>query len=377
MPERVVLITGSSGNVGMYLSLFLARLGIADIIYLGSRNIQTASTVLYNARCVALMGGFNVRVEHARCDLADPEATADMLLRIKPTLIIHSAALLSLYPFFSALRRRQNRMNFVAGFAHTLPKDLALLWPLMVAVKDACPDTPVVNLAAPDTAHAILSKRNLSPTVGAGTIDSTAHGIRLAVANRINVDPLRVDVRLICHHAIRRFSPDDVPFFLRIHLDRTDVTEKFDQKELISEAVDVSGVETMTTPVSTNAPTTAASAAETARAILLESEMIRHGAGAQGIPGATPVRLSMRGAQIILPDGIHMKEALRMNEAGMRMTGVERIEEDGTVVFTERERYWLREGMGLSWARMPLEDARPMSGELERAYKRLKKEETV
>ncbi len=377
MHERVILITGSTGNVGMYLSLFLARRGIADVIYLGSRNIQTASTVLHNAKCVALMEGFDVRMEHADCNLLNPEGTADLLSRIRPTLIIHSAALLSLYPFFAALRKRQKRMNFVAGFAHTLPKDLALLWPLMMAVKEACPNTPVVNLAAPDTAHAILSRRNISPTIGAGTIDSTVHGIRLAVARRINANPLSVDVRLVCHHAIRRFGSDNVPFFLRIYHDQRDVTEKLDQKELISEAVDVSGVETMTTPVSTNAPITAASAVEMARAILLDKGIIRHGAGAQGIPGATPVRLKMSGAKIVLPDGIDMKEAVRINEDGMRMTGVERIEEDGTVIFTERERYWLREGMDLSWDRLRLEDARSMSEELEIAYRRLKKQEAA
>jgi len=377
MPERSVLITGSTGNVGMYLSLFFARRGIADILYLGSRDISTASTVIHNARCVGLMQGFDVRVEHVECNLLNPEAIAEMLSRIKPTLIIHSAALLSLYPFFDALRKRQERMNFVAGFAHTLPKDIALLWPLMMAVMEICPNTPVVNLAAPDTAHAILSGKNLSPTIGAGTVDSTVHGIRLAAAQRMQSSPLLVNVRLVCHHAIRRFSSNAVPFFFRIYHNQKDMTDQLNPKELISEAVDVSGVETMTTPVSTNAPITAASAVETARAILLDAGEIRHGAGAQGIPGATPVRLRMSGAEIVLPDGIDMKEAVRINEEGMRMTGVERIEEDGTVIFTDRERYWLREGMGLSWDKMRLEDTHPMSEELEMAYRRLKKEETV
>ena len=375
MPEGTILITGSTGNVGMYLSLFLARRGIANIIYLGSRDIRKVSTVLYNARCAGLMRGFDIRVEHAECDLLNPEATADLFSRIKPTLIVHSAALLSLYPFFKALRKRQKRMNFVAGFGHTLPKDCALLWPLMKAVKNVCPDTPVVNLAAPDTAHAILSKRNLAPTVGSGTIDSTVHGIQLAVAKRMNINPLQIDVRLVCHHSIRRFSLNEVPFFLRIYHGQHDLTHQLDHKELISEAVDVSGVETMTTPVTTNAPITAASAVETAAAMLLQTGAIRHGAGVQGLPGATPVRLTMSGAEIVLPDGINMKEAVKINTEGMRMTGVERIEDDGTVVFTERERYWLREGMGLSWDKMRLEDSYLMSEELEGAYKRLNKEE--
>lgn len=377
MSQRRVLITGSTGNVGIYLSLFLSRLAVADVLYLGSRDIQKVSTVLHNTRCVALMTGCDVKVLPLECDLLNPESTAELLSQIRPMLIIHSAALLSLYPFFPALRKRQKRMNFIAGFGHTLPKDLGLLWPLMMAVKEVCPNTPVVNLAAPDTAHAMLSKRNLAPTVGAGTIDSTVHGVKLAVASRIDANPLHVDVRLLCHHAIRRFHSNEVPFFIRIYHEQSDITDHLNPRELIAEAVDVSGVETISTPVSTNAPITAASAVETARAILLDTGTVRHGAGAQGVPGGTPVRLTKNDAEIVLPDGIDMNEAIRINQEGMRMTGVESIEEDGTAIFTERERYWLREGMGLSWDAMRLEDAYPMSEELEMAYKRLHKEEAA
>jgi hypothetical protein len=168
-----------------------------------------------------------------------------------------------------------------------------------------------------------------------------------------------------------------VPFFIRIYHEQSDITDHLNPRELIAEAVDVSGVETISTPVSTNAPITAASAVETARAILLDTGTVRHGAGAQGVPGGTPVRLTKNDAEIVLPDGIDMNEAIRINQEGMRMTGVESIEEDGTAIFTERERYWLREGMGLSWDAMRLEDAYPMSEELEMAYKRLHKEEVA
>jgi len=376
-PEKRILITGSTGTVGMYLSLFFARQGIADVLYLGSREIHRAATVLHNAKVAALMKGFDPKIEAVECDLVNAEKTAELLSRIRPTLIINSAALLSLYPFFPALRKRQSRMNFVAGFGHTLPKDIAVLWPLMRAVKEVCPETPVVNLAAPDTAHAILKGRDLSPMIGAGTIDSSVQGVRLAAARKMNVAPGLVDVRLICHHAIRRFSIDDVPFFLQIFCDKTDLTEQLDPKALLSEAVDVSGVETMTTPVSTNAPITAASAAATAGAVLLDEGVIRHCAGIEGLAGGYPVRLKMKQAEPVLPEGIGMAEAVRINEAGMKMTGVERIEENGTVTFTDRERYWIQEGMGLSWTEMHLEDALEMSEELRMAYQRLYKEETA
>ncbi len=370
-----VILTGATGRVGTYAALFLVRLGVADVLYLGSRDPAKLGTVLHNARVCALLRESKTRVEPLHLDLLNSDRTAEEFSRLRPTLIINSAALLSLYPFFPALRKRQRRMGLVAGFAHTLPKDLAILWPLMQAVREGSPHSKVVNLAAPDTAHAMLDRLGLSPTVGAGTIDSTAQGIRLGAANALHVDPRQVEVRLVCHHAIRRLPVGSVPFFLRVYLQGSEVSASLDPAGLIGEAVDVTGVETMTTPVQSNAAITAASAVEAAQAILLDTLRIRHGAGAQGWPGGTPVRLGREGAEVVLPDDLSSEKAREINREGVRATGVESIHADGSITFTERERFWLREGLGLSWKALRLEDALPMSAELEAAYRRMDAEE--
>jgi malate/lactate dehydrogenase len=370
-----VVLTGATGRVGTYSALFLARLGLADVLYLASRDTQRLGTVLHNTRVCALLRESHTRVEPLALDLLDAARTAEALRRLRPTLLINSAALLSLYPFFPALRKRQARLGLVAGFGHTLPKDLAILWPLMRAVRDGSPETCVVNLAAPDTAHAMLHPLGLSPNVGAGTIDSTAQGIRLGVAQSLKIDPQDVDVRLVCHHAIRRMPVGTVPFFLRAYARGQEVSSSLEPEKLISEAVDVTGVETMTTPVTSNAAITAASAVEAARAILLDTRQVRHGAGAEGWPGGTPVRLGREGAEVVLPEGLSPEKARGINQEGVRATGVETILPDGSITFTEREQLWLRQGLGLSWKGMRLEDALPMSAELEAAYRRMGAEE--
>lgn len=370
-PESSVIITGATGKVGTYIALFLARLGVADAIYVGSRDQGKLGTALHNARVCALLRESKTRVEPLVLNLLDPDRTAEALRRLRPTLIINSAALLSLYPFFPALRKRQARMGLVAGFGHTLPKDLATLWPLMRAAREGSPDAKVVNLAAPDTAHAMLDTLGLSPTVGAGTIDSTAQGVRLGAARTLQVDPRQVEVRLVCHHAIRRLPVGAVPFFLRVSVDGREVSASLNPQELIGEAVDVTGVETMTTPVQSNAAITAASAVEAGYAILMDTRCIRHGSGARGWPGGTPVRLGREGAEVILPDGLSPEKGREINQEGMRATGVESIRSDGSISFTEREQFWLREGLGLSWKEMRLEDALPLSAELEAAYRRM------
>jgi hypothetical protein len=160
-------------------------------------------------------------------------------------------------------------------------------------------------------------------------------------------------------------------------LDGGDVTPRLSVEALIAEAVDVTGVETMSTPVTSNAAITAASAVETARAILEDAGQIRHAAGAQGWPGGTPVRLSRDGASVALPHGLDPQRAREINWAGIRGTGVETIRPDGSITFTEREQSWIREGLGLTWQGMRLEDARAMSTELEAAYRRMDAAERV
>ena len=376
MSEPTVLITGCTGAVGTYATYFMARQGWAKRLVLVSHSPKKVATVMHNARVLALMEGHDLQVEHVNLDLTEADRISECLGGIRPTLIVNSAALMSLYPFFPYLKKRQERMNFIAGFAHTLPKDMALLWPLMRAVKALSNDTIVVNLAAPDMGNAILRGPGLSPTVGAGTIDSTVHGIGLAVSRRTGIKASELSIQMVCHHALRRFPPGEVPFFLQISHKGSDITNHFDVKELIGEAADVSGVETMTTSVSNNAAITAGSASAIARALLSCREEIRHAAGVAGSVGGTPVRLGSGKAEILIPDKISPEEAVQINVEGMRMSGVERVDEEGTATFTERERFWLREGLGLSWEKMRLEDSLSMAEELREAYHRLREEES-
>lgn len=376
--ETKIIITGATGEVGTYASLFMARLGAADHLYIASRNPHKAANVFYNSQVNAVMRGQKTKVEPLALDIPNVDKTAEELLRIKPTVILNSAAAMSLYPFFPAMRRRQRKMGMIPGFAHTLPKDMALLWPLMRAVKMAVPDTIIVNLAAPDIASTILSPVGLAPNVGAGTLDSTVHGVKLGIAKYLNLPPHCVEVRMISHHAIRRHPAKEVPFILRVYVKGEDYTHRFDQEQLcgfIDHATDITGVETMNTPVTSNASVTAASGVETSRCILLNTGEIRHGSGVKGIPGGTPVRLSREKIEIVLPEGVNLEEAVHVNTIGMKLDGLESIDQDGTVHFTEKECYWLKKGLGLKWKTMRLDEAGKMWPELDAAYKRMKKEE--
>ncbi len=380
MKKRVksMMITGATGEVGSYAALFAARLGIADTIYVVARNQANLATISYNAQTSSLMRGYPSIVEPVGMDLSNVEETAETLRRLSPDLLINCATGMSLYPYFPAMKKRQKRMGLIPGFAHTLPKDMVVLYPLMQAVHQAAPRCRVVNLSAPDLAGPVLYPRGLAPTIGAGTLDSTSQGIALRVAKELGAAPNEIVIRLVAHHALRRFPAHEVPFILKIYYGERDITEDFTEEErfgFVNYATDVTGVETMNAPVSNNASITAASAVETAYALVCDEGTVRHGSGILGIPGGAPVRLLWDRQELALPEGVSTAEAFEVNTAGMKKDGLDYVKEDGTAVFTEAEQYWIRESLGLGWKECAPENCAEMTKELKAAYQKMALEE--
>jgi len=48
------------------------------------------------------------------------------------------------------------------------------------------------------------------------------------------------------------------------------------------------------------------------------------------------VRLSSKGAEVVVPEGLTLEEAVHINEEAQKYDGIERIEHDGTVVLTDK-----------------------------------------
>jgi hypothetical protein len=59
-----------------------------------------------------------------------------------------------------------------------------------------------------------------------------------------------------------------------------------------------------------------------------------------------------------------LEQAIRINEEGQRLDGIERIEEDGTVYFAERNMAILKETLGYECRRMALSDVERRADEL-------------
>jgi hypothetical protein len=80
---------------------------------------------------------------------------------------------------------------------------------------------------------------------------------------------------------------------------------------------------------------TAAATAHAVRALLSDEPVATHAPAPGGRPGGYPVRLSRGSIELDLPDWLDESAAVDVNERAARWDGIERIEPDGTVVFTE------------------------------------------
>ncbi len=81
---------------------------------------------------------------------------------------------------------------------------------------------------------------------------------------------------------------------------------------------------------------TASSAAANTLAMADDSGAILHAPAPNGLPGGYAVRITAKGGEVILPEGLTMEEAIRINEEGQRYDGIDKIDDDGTVTYAEK-----------------------------------------
>jgi hypothetical protein len=237
----------------------------------------------------------------------------------------------------------------------------------MCAVREAAIDPVVVNGSYPDVVNPVLAKVGLAPAVGIGNIDLAIPPLRQVVAARFDVPMRDVTIYLVAHHyhaynITRHGTTKGVPFYLKVCVGGVDVTPKIDIGELLQDVVRVAR------PPAGVASTyiTAGSASKNLLALLMDSRELTHAPGPAGLPGGYPVRLSASEVKLTLPDGVTLEEAIRINEMGQRAEGVERIDDDGTVVFTETSYSVMKEIVGFDCRRVPLKDCEKIARELGR-----------
>jgi len=106
--------------------------------------------------------------------------------------------------------------------------------------------------------------------------------------------------------------------------------------------------------------------------ILNDTNEFTHAPGPCGLPGGYPIRLGAKSAEVVLPEGLTLEEAIKINLESMRYEGVEEIKDDGTVVITDEGRAIAKELLELDYPKtVSFADIEGVAKELTGAYKKL------
>ncbi len=109
---------------------------------------------------------------------------------------------------------------------------------------------------------------------------------------------------------------------------------------------------------------TAASTVAVHDALTMKTSGIVHAPGPIGLPGGYPIQLQQAHLEIALPPGLTLDEAIHINQEGQLFDGIEKIDEDGTVYFAERNMEILNAAFGYECHRMPLSEVEERAKEL-------------
>jgi hypothetical protein len=368
MSEKRVMIIGL-GRIGNYALEFLVRTPGVDTIFAADIDKEVGLSKTQIAMLGAAQMGFYPHVEFVPMDLNNIEETASILNRVAPDVILSCVTLQAYWVVSELPQDLQKKLKVIAGYGPWLPMHLTLNYKLMQAIKHAGIKTHVVVSAFPDATCPVLGKVGLAPTIGLGNMDNFIPEIKKVVGEKLGIPMRNISIYLIGSHALRiaaKSGMKNVPYYLRIFAENKDVTREFNLDQLLVDAGNL-GVRWQSDY------RVAASGVKNVLAILNNTGEFTHSPGPQGLPGGYPVRLSSKGAEVVLPEGVSMEEAIRINEECQRCDGIEKIEDDGTVVCTESAVNIMKEMFGYDCRRIKIEENEEKAKELRSLYREFAK----
>jgi len=369
MKKASLMIIGL-GDLAAWALEFLAReAGIPRIVTadvnedLGYR--RTNSAVIGASRF-----GRYPDIEFVQLDAANIDKTVELIDDVQPSVIINGMTLQSWW-VIGELPTDAYKQIDEARMGPWFPMHFLPAYRLMRAVKKSGSHAKVINCAFPDVVNAALAKIGLAPTVGIGNVDNAVGALRIVVAKILNVSVRSVAVYLVCAHytsyyTIRYGNSGGSPFYLKVMVDDKDVTAKLNIDQLIK------NIPTLGKRLggAKGHPVVASSVCKIARGMLFDTKEIGHAPGPNGLPGGYPIRIGSDGVEVFLPEGLSLEKAMQINEEGNRFDGFESIQDDGTVVLTEKSASITKKLLGFDRKRYKVDECENDYQELSQKYAR-------
>jgi hypothetical protein len=276
-------------------------------------------------------------VEFIHLNALDVDQTADVLSKIKPSVIVNGMTLQSWW-VITQLSVNAFKAIDEARFGPWFPMHFLPAYKLMLAVKKSGINTKVVNCAFPDAVNVALAKIGLSPTVGIGNVDNAVCALRIVASKMFNAPVRSVNIFMACAHytsyyIIRFGNSGGSPYFLKVMINDKEITSQINVDDFLKN-ITIFG---RRLGGAKGHGVVASSICRIVKGILFDTNEIGHAPGPNGLPGGYPVRLTSDGVEVFLPDGLSMEKAIKINEAGNKFDGIESINDDGTVVLTDEK----------------------------------------
>jgi KR domain len=343
------------GDLGSRVVSTLARSRSVERLITVGRNVEHGAACAGQARLIAALQDGPRHVGYEAADVSDVAATASLLRRLDPEAVVMVASRHTWW------RRAVRGVPYGAW----LPLQLTLVRDLVRARDEAGVAAPIVNLVFPDGVGPALKPLGLAPEYGAGNVTETAAKLALLCGGG-------ADVRLVMHHAAQRTAfpvfaglggadepGDEPPWAAQVRLDG-DVLDEARVRELfrspwpLPEGRDTHDL-------------TAGAAAHIVEAILAGSSSRVHAPAPGGLPGGYPIRMRAAGFELDLPVGLPEKDAIEINRRAARWDGLEAVDDDGTIVFTEAVARQTQRTLGIRIQRVGPAECDDVAAALEQA----------
>ena len=363
------MIIGSAGSVGHDMMYQIASMGLPVKVIGADINEEKGQFEIEESLHVAHNLGYYPDLSFRKVDLFDVEGTSETIKELKPRVICN---LSSLGSWWITRLLPDDVYKKIGPIGPWLPNHLTLALKLMKAIKKSGIDTRVVNGAFPDTTNVVLGKLGLEPVCGGGNMDLGVFRLKRLIAREMSVPYKSVNIYACGHHGSFYTARLDGPFWVKIIIDGKDFTENYPNeklKDMYHEAGYAKSTQYAGALI--DQMRTAASFLKNVLAIYYDSRETHVCVpGPNGLPGAYPTRLSEEGAEVVLP-GISLKEAIEINELGARIDGIEKVKDDGTVVFREENVEYMREIVGYECEELKPSESEERAQELNALLKKL------
>jgi len=363
MAKSTIMIIGLGDLGGHVLEMLVRAPGYRKIITADVNEDWT-----YRKTNIAAFGasqlGHYPELEFVKIDLYNIDQSAEIISKYKPE-VIYSAVSLQSWWVINTLPKEVFEELDIARFGPWLPMHLTLVYKLMQAVKLTGLDIKVINSAFPDATHTVLDKVGLAPTIGIGNVANPVPSIRSSIAYRLQRPMKDVTVFFFAQHYVSHYLPrfgtaGGAPYYLKAMVDGEDVTNEVNMEEVFADIP----IRFRRSGGRDGQILTASSAVGITLAVADDTGDFMHAPGPSGLPGGYPVQVDRNGGRVVLPKGLTIEEAVRINEEGQRYDGIERIDEDGTVTYAEKSVEIMKKMVGYDCKVMKLEETEEQSKEL-------------